>query len=96
MMHRQTKWIFMLCLFFATNLIANEKHNAIGVVNAIDKKAKIISINHEPIESLGMSAMTMDFPVQDVEMLVKIKVGQQVKFVLTVDDFGYLIISEIK
>ncbi len=95
-MHRQTNWIFILYLFFATSLIASEKHIAIGVVNAIDNKAKIISISHEPIESMGMSAMTMDFPVKDVAMLAKIKIGQKVKFVLTVDDFGYLIISEIQ
>ena len=96
MMGLKTKWFFVLYLFFATSLIAGEKHIAIGVVNAIDNKAEIISINHEPIESLGMSAMTMDFPVKDVEMLGKIKVGQKVKFVLTVDDFGLLIISEIQ
>ena len=85
-----------LTLFSINVLMAEKKHSVTGVINSVDIETKSISIHHDPIESMGMSAMTMDFLVDDVALLNKVKSGQKVRFILGLDDFGQLIIFEIK
>lgn len=57
-----------------------------GVVRKIDKEAGKITLKHEPIANLDMSAMTMVFRVTDPAMLESVKVGDAVRF--TADSIG--------
>ena len=47
-------------------------------IKKIDAKAGKVTLKHGPIENLGMSAMTMAFPVKDRASLKNFKVGESV------------------
>ena len=47
-------------------------------VKKIDAKAGKVTLKHGPIENLGMSAMTMAFPVKDRASLKNFKAGDSV------------------
>ena len=51
-----------------------------GEVRKVDRKAKKITIKHEPIRNLDMPAMTMVFQVKDSEMLDRVTAGDKVRF----------------
>ncbi|WP_300295636.1 copper-binding protein [Ferrovibrio sp.] len=51
-----------------------------GEVRKIDKAAGEITLKHGPIKDMGMSGMTMAFPVADPTLLDKVKVGDKVSF----------------
>jgi len=53
---------------------------AVGVVKQVDRDKGIVVIAHEPIKSLGWSAMTMDFSVEDMKLFDKLKQGIRVHF----------------
>lgn len=66
-----------------------------GTVTKIDDKQKKITIKHEELKNLGMSAMTMVFAVADAAMLDKVKEGQAIEFVADRVN-GRLTVTEIK
>ncbi len=66
-----------------------------GTVNAVKTKEKKLTISHGPIKGL-MDAMTMDFPVTDPAMLNEVKQGSKIKFVLTKEKDGKLVISDLE
>lgn len=66
-----------------------------GTVNAVKSKEKKLTISHGPIKGL-MDAMTMDFPVTDPAMLDEVKQGSKIKFILTKEKDGKLIISDLE
>ncbi|KWR87756.1 copper-binding protein [Cupriavidus sp. IDO] len=47
-------------------------------IKKIDAKAGKVTLKHGPIENLGMSAMTMAFPVKDRASLTNFKEGESV------------------
>ncbi|WP_439687557.1 Copper-binding protein [Cupriavidus oxalaticus] len=47
-------------------------------IRKIDMKAGKVTLRHGPIENLGMSAMTMAFPVKDPASLKRFKEGESV------------------
>ncbi|KDP88616.1 signal peptide protein [Cupriavidus sp. SK-3] len=47
-------------------------------IKKIDAKAGKVTLKHGPIENLGMSAMTMAFPVKDRASLKNFKAGESV------------------
>ncbi|MEM5426947.1 copper-binding protein [Cupriavidus oxalaticus] len=47
-------------------------------IRKIDAATRKITLKHGPIANLGMSAMTMAFPVKDAAMLKGLKEGDQV------------------
>lgn len=49
-------------------------HSGKGTVKKIDTSAKLVTLSHEPIESLEWPAMTMGFAVEDVLLLNKLSV----------------------
>jgi Cu/Ag efflux protein CusF len=51
-----------------------------GEVRKVDKGARKITIQHEPIRNLEMPAMTMAFAVKDAAMLDAVKRGDKVRF----------------
>lgn len=54
--------------------------HAIGVVTAMDAKAKTITIKHGPIPGVGWPAMTMTFKATPASLIQKVKVGEKVSF----------------
>ena len=62
-----------------------DKHHAAGTlvdgeIRKVDKDAKKITIQHGPLLSLDMPAMTMVFRVKEPAMLDQVKAGDKVKF----------------
>lgn len=56
--------------------------HATGTVNAVDPAGHKINLSHQPIQSLGWPAMTMEFPVAPAVDLSRIKPGSRVNFTL--------------
>lgn len=54
-----------------------------GIVRALTPEYNAITIEHENIPEIGMSAMTMEFTVTDATMLNGLQVGDQVSFQLS-------------
>ena len=53
-------------------------HQAVAVVQAVDKKKRTVMLAHEPVASLGWPAMTMGFQVQKKALFAKLEVGKKV------------------
>lgn len=69
--------------------------DAVGVVDEIDAAKGIVTISHEPIKSLGWSAMTMDFVVKDKKMLAKLAKGKKIHFTF-IEQKGDYVITKVK
>ncbi|MEK6749401.1 MAG: copper-binding protein [Pseudomonadota bacterium] len=92
------KRIFLMAiagLVLGHSAIAAE-YEAQGTVNSVNVDKRTLNISHGAIKGLGMDAMSMDFPVGDPSMLKEVKAGQQVKFVLSTDSKGRMVISDIE
>jgi len=59
---------------------ATQTQMADGLVKKVDKAAGRITLAHGPLVNLGMSAMTMAFPVKDAAWLDKLKEGDKIRF----------------
>lgn len=57
-----------------------------GMIRKIDPATRMITVQHGPIESLDMAAMTMPYGVKDPAMLTAVKPGDKVK--MTVEEIG--------
>jgi Cu/Ag efflux protein CusF len=64
----------------ATTAAAPGNATATGIVRKIDKDQGKITIQHGPIENLGMPAMTMVFRAKSPEMLENVKPGDDIQF----------------
>ena len=66
-----------------------------GKLLDLDLPARLITVDHDDMPSLGMPAMTMDFPVAASVDMGAVTAGQTVSFVLTVID-GILTVTEVR
>lgn len=66
-------------------------HHAIGIVKKVDAKAGVVTLAHEPVQSMKWPAMTMGFQVQDKMLLDKLAVGQKVNFDFIQGTKGYVV-----
>ena len=66
-----------------------------GVIRQIDSTKGIVTIAHEPIQSLGWPAMTMDFLVKDPALLKKCVQGRAVHFTF-VRQRGEYVVTELR
>ena len=57
-------------------------HQGTGKVVSVDRTNLLIKLAHEPIKSLGWSAMMMDFSVVKASLLDGLKEGDAVQFEL--------------
>ncbi len=64
---------------------------AVGVVDEVNAAKGTVTISHEPIKSLGWSAMTMEFVVKDKKILAKLSKGKKVHFTFVEQGDDYLI-----
>ena len=67
--------------------VLNQPYPATGVVTIINRKEGWIELDHEEIKGL-MPAMQMEFWVKDRNLLDKVKVGDQVDFVVVETEKG--------
>ena len=51
-----------------------------AVVRAVDPGARVLTLEHDPIEELGWPAMTMDFKVQSGLSIDSVEAGQRIHF----------------
>jgi Cu(I)/Ag(I) efflux system protein CusF len=58
----------------------HDSHKAAGVVKSVNAQKGVVTIAHEPIESLKWPGMTMAFKVKDPAALASVKPGQKVEF----------------
>lgn len=61
---------------------AQASHQGTGKVVSVDRAKSRIKLVHEPIKSLGWSAMSMDFNVVKASLLDGLKEGDVVQFEL--------------
>jgi Cu/Ag efflux protein CusF len=66
---------------------------AVGVVKRVDQAKGIAVITHEPIKSLGWSAMTMDFTVENKALFDKLVQGKKVRFEFVIRGDQYVVTS---
>jgi len=86
----------LLALFLSIGVANANEHDATGKVNSVDRSSKTINISHDPIKTMGMSAMTMDFRVADPAMLEDVKPGQNISFVVTTDRKGRFVVLDLE
>lgn len=75
--------------------VADATFSGEGVVNAIKSKEQKLTITHGPIAGL-MEGMTMDFAVMDPLMLNEVKAGSKIKFTLSKDSRGNLLVTDLE
>lgn len=71
-------------------------HQGTGKVVSVDRAKLRIKLAHEPIISLGWSAMMMDFSVPNASLLDSLKAGDAVRFELRKlkpDDLVWVIVK---
>ncbi|MDE2311003.1 MAG: copper-binding protein, partial [Betaproteobacteria bacterium] len=71
-------------------------HQGTGKVVSVDRAKLRIKLAHEPIKSLGWSAMMMDFSVAKASLLDGLKAGDAVRFELgktNADDLIWVIVK---
>ncbi|MFZ2301805.1 MAG: copper-binding protein [Gallionella sp.] len=61
---------------------AQASHQGTGKVVSVDRAKSRVKLAHEPIKSLGWSAMSMDFNVVKASLLDGLKEGDVVQFEL--------------
>jgi Cu/Ag efflux protein CusF len=66
-----------------------------GKILDLDVRDRLLTVDHDDMPSLGMPAMTMDFPVAASVDMAAFTAGQTVSFVLTVID-GILTVTELR
>lgn len=64
---------------------------ASGVIREIDRADARVKIDHGPIPSMGMPAMTMTFKVKNPTLLDHVKQGDQVNFEIEQSGLGWII-----
>lgn len=66
-------------------------HKATGTVKKVDAKAGVVTIAHEPVNTMNWPAMTMGFKVKDKMLLNKFSDGKKVEFEFMQEDKDYVI-----
>lgn len=70
------------------------EHRTQGTVNSIDAAEGTVNISHEPVESAGWPAMTMNFELSNPAMAAELAPGQHVEFSFTMGQ-GSATVTEI-
>lgn len=71
------------------------EHVAEGTVNSVDAASDTVNISHEPVESIGWPAMTMNFQLSDPDLATQLTPGQRVEFRFRTDQ-GSATVTEIR
>ena len=89
--------LFLLSVMISnvSQLIADQPEWIAAEVRNIDLENARVTLRHQEIKSLNMSAMTMGFAAEDVSILKDIKIGDSVVFSVVRKE-GRLLITELK
>jgi Cu/Ag efflux protein CusF len=68
-------------------------HKTVAVVKATDPANGMVTLAHEPIQSLKWPAMTMAFAVKDKRLFDKLAVGKKVNVELVKEGSDYVVTS---
>lgn len=68
-------------------------HSTRGKVTKADGRSGMVTLAHEPVETLNWPSMTMGFMVMDKTLLEKLSVGKTVDFDFVQSGKGYAITS---
>jgi len=71
-------------------------HTATGVIEGIDAKSGMLTLNHGAVATLKWPAMTMDFKTANSALLKNLKVGARVTFVIVERKAGEWVITAIE
>ena len=66
-------------------------HRAVGVVKNVDPAKSTVTLDHEAVQTLNWSAMTMSFTVKDKALLDKLQTGKKVDFEFVQQGKDYVI-----
>lgn len=72
---------------------ANATHKAVGVVEKLDQAKGVVTITHEPVQSLGWPGMTMDFVIKDKKLFGKLSVGKKINFEFMKQTGSYIVVD---
>jgi Cu(I)/Ag(I) efflux system periplasmic protein CusF len=87
-------WIWAGMLVCATSVWAAPDWTQARIVKIESEKVRI-TLNHQPIKSIGMEAMIMPFKVDTKVSLEPFKVGQKVRFTVT-EENSHLVVNEME
>jgi Cu(I)/Ag(I) efflux system periplasmic protein CusF len=62
-----------------------------GKVIEVDRQQGRVLVEHGPIQSIGMDAMTMEFAVPDGKLLASLKPGDRIRFAAAWKDGDYVV-----
>jgi Cu/Ag efflux protein CusF len=65
--------------------------SASGTVRNVDRASARVTIDHAPIPSIGMPAMSMSFKVADPKLLDRVRQGDQVNFEIRQSGLGWIV-----
>ena len=68
-------------------------HAGQGVVKKINTKSGVVTIAHEPVNSMNWPAMSMGFKVKDAVLLGKLAQGKKVHFEFVREGDDYVVTS---
>ncbi len=77
----------------AASASADQAYSGVGIVRRVDAAQGKVTLQHEPIESLGWPAMTMAFHVKDGHLLAGLEPGRKVHFAFVQQGSQYVITS---
>jgi len=66
-------------------------HKATGTVKKVDAKAGVVTLAHEPVESMNWPSMTMGFKVKDKMLRDKLADGKKVEFEFMQEGKDYVV-----
>jgi len=72
-----------------------ERHAVQAAVVAVDREQRVLKLAHDPVESLGWPAMTMDFGVDEAVDLGPVEPGQSIHFLMHKSGEGRYVVDEI-
>jgi Cu/Ag efflux protein CusF len=75
----------------ATKASKTQSHQADAVVKAVDPSKGKVTLEHEPVKTLGWPAMTMGFAVKDKALFDKLAVGSKVHVEFKKDKNDYVV-----
>jgi membrane fusion protein, copper/silver efflux system len=67
-----------------------------GRIESIDIENRSVVISHEPVEALGWPAMTMNFRVDDPNVVTAVREGQRVRFFFEEGPPGSYVVTDIQ
>jgi Cu/Ag efflux protein CusF len=86
----------VIALAAATSVSGQEQtHAGLGTVQTLDRARSEVSLNHDPISSLGWPSMTMVFQVKEDRLFDRLQAGKRVAFEFTGDGRKYTVTSVI-